>query len=106
MVQAGNGFHSHVKNCIIMKNIPRRLQHENHQAFFAGQRPVPAADGGTITGCTFNSGAVDISVSGQTGMVTISGNTYTPDKAENIGVLNADKGNLDIRDFNATVVWC
>lgn len=63
------------------------------------------AAGGTITGCTFNSGAVDISVSGQTGMVTISGNTYTPDKAENIGVLNADKGNLDIQDSNAAVVW-
>lgn len=63
------------------------------------------AAGGSITGCTFDSQDVDISVSVLSGMVTISGNTYTADLPENIGVLEADRANLSILDADANVVW-
>lgn len=63
------------------------------------------AAGGSITGCTFDSDLVDISLSRLSGKVTISGNTYTAGKQENIGVLTADQANLDIQDSDAVIVW-
>ena len=40
----------------------------------------------TISGCTFNSQSVDISLTGCTGEATIAGNEYTTSLTENIGI--------------------
>ena len=58
-------------------------------------------NGGSITNCSFDSKAVDISLGGINTQVTISGNTYSRfNSIENIGVVKADwdAGKIVIND--------
>ena len=61
----------------------------------------------TISGCTFNSTAVDISLSGCTGSAVISGNTYTDGLTENIGLggTQAQIDNVTVRDGSANIKY-
>ena len=62
--------------------------------------------GGTISGCTFDSDLVDISLSDVTGDVTISDNTYSEDNSdENIGVVESDRGYITIEDETDVKWW-
>ena len=63
------------------------------------------SDGGSITNCTFDSYLVDISVSGVSGPVLISGNTYSTNNTdENIGVVKTDREYITIED-DTNIRW-
>ena len=60
--------------------------------------------GGSITNCTFDSKLVDISLSDLSGMVTISGNTYSENNTDpHIGISLADKDMVTILDEDVVV---
>ena len=61
--------------------------------------------GGEITDCEFNSKAVDISITGATGKVTVEGNTYTTGLKEHIGLGGSadEMDNVEINDSGIIV---